>query len=299
MNTSLGTSATSAELSQRFLAIRMKSLMLLNSAEAGFAAPQTPPKSRRMKTARVIFALMMRELSTTDSRTSLGFLWLLVEPIAAIALLTFLFSLMSRNPPIGTNFQLYYVTGIVPFQMYTEVASKVSSSVRYSRPLLGFPAVTAVDAIIARFLLNFVLISMVFVIVTVSIIKIYGLYVIVDYALAVQSLVLAGFLALGIGTFNCVLFLAFPTYENVFGVLMRPLMLVSGVLFLTSELPTQFQSYLYWNPILHVVGLMRAAFYPSFDTSQLSPIYVVMFALTTLVLGMVMLRRYLRHVMEK
>ncbi len=119
---------------------------------------------------------------------------------------------------------------------------------------LGFPAVTALDVILARFLLNFMLNTIVFSVIVAGIIYFYDLNVIVDYKLAVASLVLSGMLGLGVGTFNCVLFIAFPTYANIWSILTRPLFLLSGVLFLIEDLSSQYRDYLFWNPVAHNVA---------------------------------------------
>lgn len=261
--------------------------------------PPQPPRARRFKTLRVTTALILREIASTDSRTSLGFLWQFIEPVAAIGLFTLLFQLFTRTPPLGDNFPLFYVTGLLPYSVFQSVGNKVSGAVRYSRPLLEFPSVTVIDAILSRFLLNFVIECMVFVILTASIIAIFDLKVIIDIPLAIEAMVLAGALALGIGTFNSVLFLAFPVYETVYGVLTRPLMLASGVLFQIDALPRNVQDWLAWNPAAHPVALMRGAFYAGADTSFVSPLFVILVALCTLTLGLVTLHRFFRDALER
>ena len=45
----------------------------------------------------------------------------------------------------------------------------------------------------------------------------------------------------------------------------RPLFLLSGILYLYDSVPTAFQAILWWNPMVHVIGLMRSGFYGSYD----------------------------------
>ena len=255
------------------------------------AAPQEL-RIRRFRTTRVILALMLRELGSRDSRSSLGFLWLLLEPVFTIILLSVVFSIFSRTPRLGSNFPLYYVTGILPFNMYSQISNRVSGSVRFSRQLLGFPSVTVMDALFARFILNFMVSVLVFMVLTSGIVLWYGLHVNVDIPAAIVSIAMAGSLAIGVGTFNSVLFIAIPSYENIWSVITRPMMLTSGVLFLINDLPAVFQKYLLWNPVAHVVGQMRHAFYPSYDYSYVSPGYVFLFSGIAFVLGLVTLQRY-------
>jgi capsular polysaccharide transport system permease protein len=274
-------------------------MTMTTSSPAAAQKPAQVPKPRRFKFLRVTGALVMREIASTDSRTSLGFLWQLIEPVATIFLLSFIFQLMTRKPPLGTNFPLYYVTGVVPFGLFSAVGNKVSLAVRFSKPLLEFPSVSVLDALAARFLLNFLIECAVFVILTMSIIAFYHLHVIINIPLAIESLVLMGGLALGIGTFNSVLFVAFPVYESIYGVVTRPLMLLSGVLFSIESLPAHFRDWLLWNPIANPITLMRAAFYPGVDTSFVSPLYLVLVSLISFTLGLITLRRFFRDALDR
>ena len=100
--------------------------------------------------ARVVSALILRETGSRDSRASLGFLWNVIEPLVSIAILSVLFSLIRTSPPLGTNFALYYVTGVIPFHLYSALSRQIARSMRFSRNLLGLPSVTVIDVISAR-----------------------------------------------------------------------------------------------------------------------------------------------------
>ncbi|MEO8241608.1 MAG: ABC transporter permease [bacterium] len=262
------------------------------------AAPQLP-RTRRFRTARVVMALILREIGSSDSRSSLGFLWTIIDPIAQIIVLSFAFSFISRSPRLGDNFQLYYVTGVIPFHMYTQISSKVASSIRFSRQLLGFPSVTVLDALFARFLLNMFIDCLVFIVLTYYVIHFYDLRVDIDIETAFLSIAMAGALAVGVGTFNSVLFLLMPAYENIFSVISRPLMIASGVLLLIDDLPVRVASVLWWNPAAHVVGMMRHAFFPTFNPSHLSASYVFLVAGIAFVLGLVSLQRFVYDALDR
>lgn len=261
--------------------------------------PAQPPKGRQFKFLRVTFALMMREIASTDTRTSAGFLWQLAEPVATIAIMTLIFQMMARTPPLGTNYPLFYVTGLFPFSVFQTVSNKVSSCVRFSRPLLEFPSVSVIDALAARFLLNFAIECIVFLFLIVVIVWFWDLRITVDIPRAAEAILLAGMLALGIGAFNSVLFLAFPAYEMAWDVITRPLLLISGVIFLVTELPKSMAVWVMWNPVAHPIILMRSAFYPGVDISQVSPFYIVMISLVTFTFGLVTLIRMFRDALER
>ena len=266
-----------------------------------FAAPRPPqePKSRRFRTVRVVMALILREIGSRDSRSSLGFLWSIIEPVATVAILSIAFSLFTRTPRLGTNFPLYYVTGIVPFHIYSQISNRVSGSIRFSRQLLGFPSVTVMDALLARFLLNYFINIIVFIILSYGVLHYYDLRVNVQLPPVIEALVMAGALAIGIGTFNSVLFIMFPAYDYVWTMVSRPMMIASGVLILIEDLPDWLYNILWWNPAAHIVAMMRHGFYPFYDTNWVSPFYVFMVAGIAFVLGLITLQKYVYDALDR
>lgn len=261
--------------------------------------PPQEPRSRRFRTFRVVTALILRETGSRDSRASLGFLWTVIDPVASVIILSLVFSMISRTPRLGTNFELYYITGVVPFHLYSGVAGKIANSMRFSRNLLGFPSVTVIDALLARFLLNVFTNVTVFVILVVGAVYYYDLQVYPDMGALILSLTMAAALGLGIGTLNSVLFLASPTYESLWGITNRPMTILSGALFLVSDLPDNLFRYIWWNPMAHMVAEMRHAFYPTAVSGWISPAYVFMVAGLTFTLGLIGLHRYVFDALDR
>jgi capsular polysaccharide transport system permease protein len=106
-------------------------------------------------------------------------------------------------------------------------------------------------------------------------------------------------LGLGVGAMNCVLFGFFPTWKNVWSVLTRPLFLISGIFFTLESVPTQFQSVLLWNPLVHVIGVMRAGFYGSYDPAYVSYPFVLGIGLGLFAAGAVLMRRHASALIER
>ena len=156
----------------------------------------------KFSTPRAIFALIVREMSTTYGRSPGGYFWAVAEPIAGIALLTFFFSLMLRAPALGSNFAYFYATGMVPFTFYVDVNAKVSLSLKFSRQLLFYPRVTFTDALIARFLLSFFTQILIFFLVFLIIIQAYDIKPTLDFKSIFIGLGMAAILGLGIGSLS-------------------------------------------------------------------------------------------------
>ncbi len=253
---------------------------------------------QRFRLPRTVFALMLREMATTYGRSVGGYLWAILDPVLALTLLSVVFSMAFSKPSLGSVFPLFYATGYLPFMLYMDISGKIASSIRFSRPLLAYPCVTFVDALIARFVLNFLAQLTVFTIVMGGIVLIYHPGQHFDIPVIASSLGLAAFLGLGIGTLNCYLTTRFPVWERAWQILNRPLFLISGVFFLYGSMPKIAQDVLWYNPLLQVVGMMRKGVYRSYDDSYVSAGYVASIAIITLFMGLLLLVRHHRDLLD-
>jgi capsular polysaccharide transport system permease protein len=158
--------------------------------------------------------------------------------------------------------------------------------------------VTYLDALLARFLLN----SMTQVLVAYIVFSF--ILVVMDNAATLElgpvlmayAMVLS--LALGIGTLNGFLFAVFPIWQQAWSILTRPLFIISGIFFLYDTIPEPYQTYLWYNPLVHVGGLSRSGFYARYEASYAEPLYVFAVSGICFVLGLIFLRRYHRDILN-
>lgn len=251
------------------------------------------------RTPRVIVALILREMSTTYGRSAAGYLWAVAEPVIGIVLLTSIFSLFLRSPPVGHSFALFYATGVLPFMMYLTVSGKVSQSIQFSRQLLTYPRLTFLDAVFARFLLNAITQVVVLQLVLIVLLVTQDTRTTLDFGAIALSVTMALALAFGVGTLNCLLFAFLPSWQLIWAVLNRPAFLVSGVFFTFESLPDEAQPYIWFNPLIHVVGQMRVGIYPTYSGDYISPGYVFLTAAVPAVAGMFFLRRYHKKILNE
>lgn len=251
------------------------------------------------QTARVIFALIMREMDTAHGRSPGGYLWMVLEPIAGIALMSYIFGLFLRTPPLGPSFPLFYATGLLPFGLYSDLMSKTSQAIRFSRPLLTYPRVTFVDAIIARFLLAVLTQVIVYYIIIAGIVIVQGIDVVIDYKYVAGAICLGAFLGLSVGSVNCLLFAFFPVWERIWAILNRPLVIISGTFYLYDGLPDTVKEFAWYNPIFHIVGLMRAGIYPEYVIDYVSIPYVLGWCSVPMAFGLYFLRVYHKKIMNE
>ncbi len=260
--------------------------------------PMTPSAARWGTTWRTVVAMMLREMVTTYGRSPGGYVWAVAEPVAAIGLLSLVFSMAFHAPSLGTSFVLFYASAYLPFMLFMDVSQKVASSIRFSKPLLAYPALTLVDVILARFLLNFLTHILVAVCVLSGVFLIYDLPLQLDFAALGNAMSMAGCLALGIGVLNCYLIMAFPVYERLWQVATRPLVIVSGLFFLLESVPGNYRDILWWNPLFHVTGEMRRGLYVVYDATYVSSSYVYLLSFALTAFGLLILKRNYRDLVN-
>lgn len=256
-------------------------------------------RARKFRTGRTIFALLMREMSTSYGRSPGGYAWAILEPVLALSVLSTLFSVVMNSPAIGDSFPLFYATGYLPFMLFNDVANKTATSLNHSRPLLKYPAVTFIDALLARALLHLLTHTLVGYIVFFGMVIFLDLRISPDYTQIAIAYLIGGLLGFSVGCFNCYLMMSFPVWERIWQILTRPLIFISGMFLPYDKMPSFAQDILWWNPLIHVVGFLRKGIYaPGYTGDYLSAIFPVVTALTLLVLGILLLWRNHQSLLE-
>lgn len=254
---------------------------------------------RRFATFRSVMALVLREMATKYGRSPGGYIWAVMEPLGGILVLGFGLSLLIRTPPLGTSFLLFFATGFLLFALYQQLANDIGRCINFSRSLLFYPAVTWVDAVLARFVLTVLTNIVVMCILFAGLIIVTDTRTLLDLGTIIGAVALAALMGLGVGVLNCVLFGLFDVWMQVWGIANRPMFFISGVFFLYEDMPASIQTLLWYNPLLHIVGLMRRGFYGNYDASYVSVSYVLTVSIICLFLGVVLLGRFHRDILNR
>ena len=241
---------------------------------------------------RVVAALIRREMRAHFGESRMGYLWALVEPCLHVALMMVVFIyIMHRRPALGTSTALFVLSGVIPYFLYSKIASYVSQSINGNRQLLTLPPVKLHDVIVARTVLEAA--TYVFV----GCILFFALFMsgvaeAVPYDLlpVMQALGIAIVLGTGIGMINIVILSYIHNWMTFFGFLSTPLWFFSGMWYVPEEIPEPFRHYMLYNPIMHIVMLSRSGFYREFKATLLDMPYLIGFAGVVLAVGLAMIR---------
>jgi len=239
----------------------------------------------------IIGALTVREMTTRYGNKFGGYMWAVVDPIATVSILSLAISAVAHVPPLGRSFPLFFATGYNSFLIYRSMSEQISSSVSANMALLNYPIVHPYDTILARIILQVVTLFIV------NLMFFLGLALLVPVPIPdMRPILLASAIAVclgaGVGMINVVAFHLSSTYQTIFGIINRPAFIVSGVFFLPDMMPNPYRDYLMWNPLVHIIGLFRTGFYPTYRAAFVDVPWLIGVSMGTVVIGFIVVWLY-------
>lgn len=237
---------------------------------------------------RVIYALMLRETKTRYGEHKLGFLWAIIEPLIMVAVFVGIFSSIRSDSPGGMPLVPFMLSGIVPFTLFRDTMGQMQGAIALNRMLFAFPQVTTFDVIIARGLLEILLLGGVFIFLLIGI-DIAGWEIRVERPLGVlAACLLLGMMGMGIGFVFASIVPIMPSMRQISSaVLGRPLFLGSGIFFIAETVPAPVRDYLLLNPLMHILELLRSAFFYEFESAYGDWGYATTWSMCTLAFGLI------------
>lgn len=260
--------------------------------------PPTTERSRFQIQRDVIYALLLRELSSRFGKSRGGFMWVLVEPVAHLVVPMFIFGYIRHRLVPGVEYPVFLVYGFMPFLLFKAICLQIVDGVNAARGLLSYRQVLLMDVFIAKAMAHAVIQTLVFAIV------ISGLVMLSYDALPprpvelVGALVLAVMLAFGLGLTLAAVASLVPDARPIIHVMFMPLYFMSGILFPVTRFPDEWVRWLAINPVLHLVELSRVAAVAGYEPMKYTSVaYPVVVALVATTIGLMLYRlRYLTRV---
>ncbi len=238
---------------------------------------------------RVINALILRETKTRYGNYKIGFLWALIEPLVGVSVFVAIFANLRNDSPSGMPLVPFMLVGFVCYALFRDPWGAMQGAISNSRNLLTFPQVTTFDVIMARGLLE-ILVTFFVLGFLLYMAHLTGFEVRVERPLGVlMACGLLCVLGLGLGFLFASLEPLVPSVKQLATqVMSRPLYFASGLFFTVDTLPAAIREYLLYNPVLHMIELVRGEFFYEFETSYGSWTYASAWAFTTLAVGFLM-----------
>lgn len=239
-------------------------------------------------------ALFLREAFTRISADRLGWSWIFIEPLLHLGIMVGVRQLMGRvRMATGVEFIPFLLVGLLSFFLFRNVVTKVASVVNANAALFAYRQVQPIDTVVVRAFLEGCIQFVVFFILVI-VLHLLDFNILPDDAvLALFYLFMLWLLGLGLGMVFCVMVSTFRESEQFVSISMLPMMIISGAMIPVQVFPHAIQQWLWWNPVLHGVELVRVAFFSSYKAmNNLSPLYLLTWSIGLLLVGFLLQLRY-------
>lgn len=261
--------------------------------------PRLKPRGGLQVMFASIRALLLRELQTRFGGYRLGYFWVLIEPLLNIGIMLLLFgSIMHKTLP-GIDYEVFLINGIVPFFLFRTGVSQALSASAANQGLFSYRPVKPIDALLARNILELFLGFTTYLFFTAVILW-------TGYQMSFEAIpqLLGYWLILFIFMVACSLvFMVIGDFSKEVGkflsVSFTILYFLSGILYSIHIIPVQYQHYLLFNPLIHIIELMRHAVAPAYPLVQgVSVSYALEWTTVTLFIGLLLYKRFERRMVK-
>jgi capsular polysaccharide transport system permease protein len=261
----------------------------------GASNASVPTGSALRRYRQVLAALFLRE---EQSRRQAPFetIIALLEPIFMIALLSFVWYYLSRRQvaPTGGSTVMFHAIGFFPMYFFIYLSRNIRASSRV--PQRRFPTEQRLDLILVYSTLRTIDFAIL------GVLLFGGLYFVVTVnALPVNPASIAEacicilLLSFGFGVVNLILGRLFWVWGYINGVVLRAIMLFSGVFFVPDFMPPDLRYQLSFNPLLHAILLFKLGFNPPFPALILDRPYLWTVSIGTFVFALMVERLTRRY----
>ena len=216
--------------------------------------------------------------------------WLLIEPVAHILVMSFVYALLKKSSDGGVPIQTWIMVGMVAFFLFRRTAVQVLHGIDCNKAFFAFRQVRPFDAALCKALVE--AFSMFWVAIVIAVAFIFSGFDLIPDNVLMIMLALSGlwFLGLGYGLVSSVMMRLVPDSGFILQIILMPLMIISGVVIPITSIPEPYRGYQMINPILHGIEELRIGFWSGYHTANVSLAYLYVWVLIFMVVGMALYR---------
>jgi lipopolysaccharide transport system permease protein len=249
----------------------------------------------------LISIFVRRDVISSYKQTVLGPIWFFLGPLLTVVLYTFVFGSIANIPTDGIPAPLFYLAGTTLWNYFANCFSGASSTFTGNAHLFGkvyFPRLVAPLSMVISNLLRTLIQFIMFMAFWVY----YYAQGKVDFSWHMlwfpYLIVLMALLALGIGIAISAFTTKYRDLNNFIPIGVNILMYASPVIYPTSLVPAQFQKYLWYNPLQHIIDCFRYAFTGGGHLDAAGMLYSSFLTLIVLLIGVLLFNRTERTFMD-
>lgn len=215
-------------------------------------------RSGLRRQGNVVLALMFKDFRSRATAGKLGLVWVIADPVSKIVLLSTFWWLGGRMEISGVHVVLFISVAVVPFTMVSHAMSGTAAAMTANQAFYNYPQVKPIDALLARFTLDTVLLIVGAILTFFCLAWFFDLHLHLHRILPLIGVMLITIaLSFGIALFNATYGCLYEGYSKTMSFLSRPLIFISAVFYTPNDLPAQARYILSWNPIAQLVEYAR------------------------------------------
>ncbi|HVS63721.1 MAG TPA: ABC transporter permease [Thermoanaerobaculia bacterium] len=217
-----------------------------------------PPPKPLLPYRDLLLELVRRELKVRYRRSTLGFLWTMLQPLLMMLVLSIVFSAIFRFDV--ENYAVYALSGILFWNFFSQSITSSMNSLRGNAPLLTklpvprvlFPLATVISGVI----------NLLF-----ALIPLFALFAATGHPprwsllFLPVSILIAALFTLGAGLFLSPLAVFFTDTVELVGVVLMLLMYLTPIFYPMSILPERFYWIVRFNPARSILEVFRDPIY--------------------------------------
>ena len=211
---------------------------------------------------KLLYFLVERELKGRYSRSPIGVLSAIAEPLAVLLILTVVFTqIRMRNVALGDYLLLFFSTGYLPLHCFKAGASSAYLAFNRNRKLLFVSKFSPMYLFITGGTVMLFVMTALMTLIVLGFIMLYSVEPPKNIAICLLVFMLNNIMGFSIGAFNSWVATRFPYWITIFSILTAPLIILSGVFYTAETINKSALQYLEWNPFFHSTELFRENFF--------------------------------------
>jgi lipopolysaccharide transport system permease protein len=236
----------------------------------------------------LLMALAARDVKLRYKQTALGIIWVVLQPLLAAAVFSFVFGRVAQMPSDGKPYLLFSYAGLLGWNLFNSTLTKTSVCLVGNSQLISkifFPRLVLPFSVVPSVLIDFgvALAMMVLLMVIYHVHPLAGVFL-----LPVLTLILL-LLSLGIGLVTAALTVSYRDVQYILPVVTQILLYASPVAYgLTTALdkiPKRYQAFYLLNPLAAPLEAFRASLLGTSWPSRNSLLYAGAASIAAMLIG--------------
>jgi capsular polysaccharide transport system permease protein len=245
---------------------------------------------------RIIGALMMREGSARNGHESLGFFWVMGEPLILMLGVMLMWTATGMTHGHGIGVVPFALSGYTLITLWRHISMGFSLLIRRNCGLLFHRNIRVLDILISRALLESIAILTAFFIAYVPLALFGAVSLIRDPLLLFGAWVLHTWFSSAVGLIIAALTELSEGFERFIPPTMYITLPITGAFTMQSWLPQNLREVLAWSPLVNTQEMFRGGLFPADIPTYWNAWYVVVVCVILTAIGLPLVAKAQKHV---